>query len=228
MGILFFFFFLGHWQAVIALPLAGTERDPAPLMADKSPLVLTGFSEEGNKCFSSALVERGLSYVAMLPGGTGAATLCYHVNPCSHGTEDLCRPCGSKRSTWGHHSHSSLFGEFHFLQHSKPRWAKMKDSSKLFNLKPPLHLGPLCSISVQRFGAAVTGPGLWAERHAKTEMSLQSRVRQQQASGWDFRSSNCSLSPPICLCAGDTSPRKANAMSPGYGETPARNTGGLE
>lgn len=196
-------------------------------MADKSPLVLTGFGEEGNKCFSSALVERGLSYVAMLPGGTGAGTLCYRVNPCSHGTEDLCHPCGSKRSTWAHHSRRLLFGELSFLQHSKPRWAMMKYSSKTFHLKPPLHLGPFCSISVQRFRAAVTGPGLWAECRGKTETSLQSRVRQQQASAWEFRSSNCSLSPLICLCAGDTSPQKANTISPGYGETLTRKNGGL-
>lgn len=158
----------------------------------------------------------------------GAGTLRYRVNPCSHGTEDLCHPCGSKRSTWAHHSPHLLFGELHLLYRSKPRWAKMKDSSKIFNLKAPLHRGPFCSISVQRLGPALTGPGFWAEGRGKTKVSLQSRGRQQQAAGWDFRSSNCSLSPPICLCAGDALPRKANPMSPGCCKTPARNTGGRE
>lgn len=75
--------------------------------------------------------------------------------------------------------------ENYTLQHSKPkpRRATMKDGSKIFNLKPPLPLGPFCSISVQRFGAAVTGPGLRAQSQGETETSLQSRVRQQQASG---------------------------------------------
>lgn len=75
------------------------------------------------------------------------------------------------------------------------------------------------ALSVQfpckKFRAALTGPGCWAEHEGKTEMSLQSRARQHQASGWDFRSSNCCLSPPICLCAGDTLPREANASSQG-------------
>lgn len=89
----------------------------------------------------------------------GAGTPCYRVNPCSRDTEDLCRPCGSKRSTWAHHSHCTLFGELRFLQHSKPRWAKMKDSLIIFNLMPRLHLGPLCSVSCKGSGQRWQGQG---------------------------------------------------------------------
>lgn len=45
------FLFLGHWQAAIALPLAGTERDATPLMADKTPLFWQGIERGGEQVF---------------------------------------------------------------------------------------------------------------------------------------------------------------------------------
>lgn len=43
-----------------------------PSWLTKPPCFDRGLSEEGNECFSSALVERGLSCVAALPGGAGS------------------------------------------------------------------------------------------------------------------------------------------------------------
>lgn len=69
------FFFLGHWQAVIALPLAGTERDATPSWLTKPPCFDRGLSEEGNERFSSALVEGGLSCAVVLPSARGKEEL---------------------------------------------------------------------------------------------------------------------------------------------------------
>lgn len=44
-------FFLGHWQAAIALPLAGAERVATPLMADNTALFGRRIGRGGEQVF---------------------------------------------------------------------------------------------------------------------------------------------------------------------------------
>lgn len=73
-----------------------------PSWLTKPPCFDRGLSAEGNKCFGSALAERGLSCVAALPGGTGGGGGGGLVGrvimtiPPSRGTQDLCCPRDSK------------------------------------------------------------------------------------------------------------------------------------
>lgn len=98
--IYFLFFFQGHWQAVIVLPLAGTERNATPLMADKPPLFWQNWARRG---WVFQLCPRGERIKLC---GRAAwwrsepVRVCYHVNPPSHDTTDLHWPHDSKSSTW--------------------------------------------------------------------------------------------------------------------------------
>lgn len=74
-----------------------------PSWLTKPPCFDRGLSAEGNKCFGSALAERGLSCVAALPGGTGGGGAGRELVgrvimsiPPSRGTQDLCCPRDSK------------------------------------------------------------------------------------------------------------------------------------
>jgi len=92
---------------------------------------------------------------------------------------------------------------------------------------PPSHLDPHVFLCTQVYGDSSRARAMSRAMHGETEMSDQSRKRLLNGSrrlAEVFRLPKCSLSPQICLSAGDTQPPEAHAMTSGYGNIRMRRT----
>lgn len=147
-GYSFFFFFPGHWQAAIALPLAGTERDATPLMADKTPLFWQRIERGGERVFQLCPHGERIKLCGRAAGWRGELVGYVIMSILPPMVLRICAAPVTPKEAPGLATGSSSGSLFslgseaasHFPQHPKSGWLQKKDNSKTYETT-----GPVCA-----------------------------------------------------------------------------------